>query len=180
MTSLRETSHLDGDVVEIGTYKGGSASLILTYLRTIQDKRKVYFLDTYAGFTYDAALKSADSWWANSHDDTSMGLVNQVLGPIGHPYELVRTNVCDDPVPAAIQKISMINIDVDLYEAVKAALVKFAPLVQTHGFIVCEDYGHTPRLIGAALAVEEFLDEGARADFIKIYMESGQLLLIKK
>ena len=48
-----------------------------------------------------------------------------------------------------------------------------------NGIIICEDYGHTPGLIGAQKATEEFLAENPDM-FIKIYLNSGQLFLIKK
>ncbi len=72
------------------------------------------------------------------------------------------------------------NIDVDLYEAVKAAkLTNVATRMVVGGIIIVEDPGHTPALIGSRLALHEFLDSLIAASFMHIYLESGQTFRIK-
>ena len=49
------------------------------------------------------------------------------------------------------------------------------------GIIIVRNPGITPVLIGARLALEEFMDEGSSSEFHKIYLpSSGQTYLIKK
>ena len=74
----------------------------------------------------------------------------------------------------------MCNIDVDIYDAVKSSLEKVSPLIVENGIIICEDFGHTPALGGANLSVREFLETDEGKKYIPIYMESGQMFLIKR
>ena len=46
------------------------------------------------------------------------------------------------------------------------------------GIIVVEDPGHTPQLVGARVALDEFLASKAASKFMPVYMESGQTFLI--
>ena len=48
----------------------------------------------------------------------------------------------------------------------------------TNGIIVVEDAGHTPMLIGAKIALEEFLELVGNDSYHSIQMESGQYVLI--
>lgn len=72
----------------------------------------------------------------------------------------------------------MVSIDVDMYEAVYEALIKVENKLVKNGIIVCEDYGHLPSLIGANAAVDVFLNK-TKTKFFKLYLNSGQLILIK-
>lgn len=82
-------------------------------------------------------------------------------------------------LPVKIQQIVIANVDVDLYEAVKAALFKVCHKIVRGGIIIVEDPGHTPLLIGARLALKEFMQSESGRQFMPIYMESGQTFLIK-
>ena len=70
------------------------------------------------------------------------------------------------------------NIDVDIYEAVLAGLQKVAPRMAPGGVMIVEDPGHTPLLIGAGVALNQFLKSPAAAGFLPVYMQSGQTFLI--
>jgi hypothetical protein len=50
-------------------------------------------------------------------------------------------------------KISLLHVDVDLYEATKAALDAFYPAVVRGGIIILDDYGAFP---GANKAIDEY------------------------
>ena len=75
--------------------------------------------------------------------------------------------------------VAVANIDVDLYEAVVASLQRIVPLTLPGSIIVLEDQGHTPPLGGAWLAVKEFLDAPAAANFTPVHLASGQMFLVR-
>ena len=176
--ALRATSSLLGDYVEIGTFQGASARAALNFMRRSDIKRRTFFLDTFEGFTYAEANKSSDGHWAGTHTETSVAIVREYLRDYPEA-ELVKINICADDLPSEINQIAVCNIDVDIYDAVKAALLRVKDKIVTNGIIIAEDYGHTPLLIGAQKAVIEFLEENPDL-FIPIYMGSGQIFLIKK
>ncbi len=176
--AIKASNTLEGDYVEIGTFKGDSASAALNYMKKTGINKRAYFIDTYEGFNYEQAFKSNDTFWKKGHTNTSYDNVKERLSKYDNA-NVVKGNIISDELPAEIEKICVANIDVDLYEAVKAALYKVKDKVVKNGIIIAEDYGHTPTLIGGQKAVDEFIEEN-KNDFIPLYMNSGQMFLIKK
>ena len=182
--AIQMTMSIEGDYVEIGVYKGSSAKIAYDYLNISEMTKKCYFLDTFCGFNYKKASESSDIFWNGTHDDADIEdvkqyLQNSIWDKKSH-FEIVKNNICQDNLDF-IEKISVCNIDVDLYEAVKAALIKSFPLVSKGGILIVQDPGKTPALIGARLALKEFTDEIGSDKFYEIYLpSSGQTYLIKK
>ena len=179
------TRNLDGAFVEVGTFRGSSGRLALRYMNTIGVERNCYFLDTFSGFDYLEAEKSADRLWAGTHRTEGMDAIEKRLQVYANEkrglfVKVVQANIISDPFPSEITSIALANIDVDLYEAVHAALEKLAPRILRNGIMIVEDAGHTPGLIGARIALNRFMKTDAGAAFLPIYMESGQTLLIRK
>ncbi len=166
--ALEVTRHLEGDYVEIGVYKGTSAFTALNYMALAGIRKHAWLLDTFNGFDYAQARCSSDAIWKDTHQlfgpEKTMRYVSETLDVAGHPYTLVRSNVCEEALPAGIGKISVANVDVDIYEATRDALLRVAPLMVPGGIIVCEDPPCTPMLYGAYVALREFLEmpEGRR------------------
>lgn len=179
--ALEATRNIPGDVVEIGCYRGSSGSVLLDYAQRAEIDRTFYFFDTFDGFDYDAARESSDAMWQGTHATEGHAVVRERLLDIGHPRtEVHPLNIISDDLPSTITQIAVANVDVDLYDAVAAGLVKVAPLVPPGGIIICEDAGHTPNLIGAALALKQFLETPAGTRFTCLFMASGQAFLVAR
>lgn len=179
--ALYNTRNLPGDVVEIGCYRGSSGSMMLDYAKAKGLPAKTFhFLDVFTGFDYEEALTSSDAAWANTHGTEGREVVEERLQERAgiNTVHVYKANVISDPLPQ-IESVTLCNIDVDLYEAVRAALFRFAPLITLGGIMICEDAGHTPSLIGARVALEEFLDAHAGKQFTPVHMPSGQVFLIR-
>jgi hypothetical protein len=175
------TREVEGDFLEIGVFTGSSAVTAMTHMRNRGLSRRCYLMDTFEGFTYAEAGASADGIWSGTHlmaANPQQALLHQRMREAGQDYRLVKGNICADPLPAEIEKLALVNVDVDLYEATLAGLVKTAPLVQPRGVIVCEDPASTPGLYGAFVALEEFLASPEGHKFVKIFMGT-QYFLIK-
>ncbi len=175
---ISQTRDIPGMYVEIGTYRGDSAQAALEYMRQARIEREAYFFDTYEGFSFDAAHMSTDVSWTGTHGDTSKDLVEQRLIRYKNA-NFIKANIIEDNLPLEINAIAVCNIDVDMYEAIEAALIKVSPMMSPGGVIMVEDFGHTPNLLGAQLAVHEFA-EAHRHEFLSIYGRGSQLLLIRK
>ncbi len=176
--AIKQTQDIEGDFVEIGTYQGASARAALNYMKRAGINRKAYFFDTYEGFTYEEAQNSEDTYWKNTHTETSLQTVKNFLSEYDNA-NCIKSNIIKDELPSEISKIAVANIDVDMYEAVKAALYKVKDRIVQYGIILAEDYGHTPFLLGANKAVSEFLEENPN-QFISIISSAGQMIMIKK
>ena len=185
--ALEQTKNLEGDYVEIGVYKGGSALTALNYMKYSKINRKSYFLDTFDGFNYDEATNSCETNWKkdnNSHIlfgvDNTIKYIQTILSREcpEQNFKLIQSNICSDELPSDIKNIVVCNIDVDIYDATKYALVKVAEKIVKGGIIIAEDPASTPGLIGAFYAMEQFLLTPTGKKFIKLHL-IGQYFLIK-
>jgi hypothetical protein len=121
--------------------------------------------------------------WSGSHATEGIAAVAQRLQRYALPGSglnvIVRPhNIIEQEIPRDIPLVAVANIDVDLYEAVLAALHKTAPRTTPGGIVIVEDPGHAPHLVGARVALDEFLASRAAAGFLPIYMESGQTFVV--
>jgi Macrocin-O-methyltransferase (TylF) len=180
--ALYRTRRLSGNVVEVGCFRGSSGSVMLDYAANKNlPPRHFWFFDVFQGFDYEEALVSSDVIWANSHATEGDAIVRQRLEQKAGANQVTvkKLNIITDELPDALGPIAVANIDVDLYEAVLAGLTRIAPLMQIGGIMICEDAGHTPALVGAALALEQFLDSELGAGFTPVHMTSGQTFLVR-
>jgi hypothetical protein len=179
------TSHVKGSFVEVGCYQGSSGGVALRYFKVRKIPRRCYFLDVFEGFNYPAAVESSDIVWKGSHQTSGLKAISRRLrayedAGVGLFVDVLKSNIVVDDLPATIGPVALANIDVDLFEAVYAALMKLAPLIASGGIIIVEDPGHTPWLIGARVALNDFMHTEWKDKFLSIYMESGQTFLFRK
>lgn len=186
--ALELTKNVEGDFVEIGVFRGGSAFTAMNFIREQNrvegiPSRKAWLIDTFDGFNYVEAKESADVFWAGTHGEGGPALVKKrisdLVSGLGVPFELVQSNICADDLPAGIRRISVANVDVDMYEATLAALSKCAEKLASGGIIICEDAASTPALYGAYLAMHEFLESESGKRFLPIF-KHGQYFLINR
>ncbi|MFO7608013.1 MAG: TylF/MycF/NovP-related O-methyltransferase [Candidatus Krumholzibacteriia bacterium] len=177
--ALAQTRDLPGAAVEIGVYRGASAELTLAYLERAGIVRHCWLLDLFEGFTYEEARTSADAFWAGQFSSTSLPGVAERLARFPNKT-LARCNIISDELPDGIDRIAVCNIDVDMYEAVIAALEKTADRMVPGGVILVEDQGHTPNIAGGFLAVRDFLAGPHGRRFLAWNLTSGQALLVRK
>lgn len=181
--ALEYTKDLEGDYVEIGVYKGGSAYTAMMYCQLNSINRKFYLFDTFDGFNYEESSESSDILWKGTHKlfgvNETIEYLNKTFSEFEGNYSLIPSNIINDQLPEEIKKISLANIDVDLYEATYTALEKVSKLMVKGGIIICEDPKSTPMLYGAYYAMEKFLSSDHGLDFKKIDM-IGQYFLIKQ
>ena len=177
--ALETTRNVPGAVVEFGCFRGSSTSVMLDYALSTGLQRDFHIFDIFDGFTYEEAKKSPDAMWQGTHKTEGYDVVRTRLESIGYPnLKVYKANVITAPLPPEITQIAVANVDVDLYEAVKAGLDKVADLIPPGGIIICEDAGHTPNLIGARLALQEFMQSPRGARFTQILLASGQAFLV--
>ena len=184
---LERTRNLPGSILEIGTFMGSSAGVMLRYLSGARIQKRVDLIDVFDGFVYDEAMASSDRHWAGSHETDGLARVAERLtqshfaGMPNPDFHLHELNIITQELPPEITHggLSLVNLDVDLYEAVKAGIEKSHPHLVPGGVLVVEDGGHTPLLTGARLALSDFLASTEAQGFQAIEMESGQVLLIK-
>jgi hypothetical protein len=165
---------LPGCVVECGVFKGASFFTWTKLMETFcpgDRYRKVYGFDHFEGLTdfneKDGAHvgeyfdKQVGGWKASAHHARVMThLVNDdtMMPGLGR-CELIEGNVLES-IPKFLAshpglRISLLYLDMDIYEPTKAALEAFYPLVVKGGVVALDEYGLQP-WEGESRAAEEY------------------------
>ncbi|MCX5816466.1 MAG: class I SAM-dependent methyltransferase [Proteobacteria bacterium] len=165
MDLFRKVSHLAGDIVECGVFKGVSLSRWIKFRALFNNpfSKKIIAFDVFGEFPeagYDLDKKKRDQF---INEAGSKGISKEKLIAIlkrlelYQNIELIKGNVLET-IPEYVEnnyhiKISLLHIDVDLYEPTKMALEVLYPHVVRGGIVILDDYGAFP---GANKAVDDF------------------------
>jgi O-methyltransferase len=166
-SAVTKTAKLDGDIAEVGVYKGGSAKLI-----SETTTKPVHLFDTFEGLPdvsqndnpeefrkgdYSASLESVKSYlrkYPNVH--FYVGFFPSTAGPVEN------------------KKFSFIHLDVDIYESTLSCLKFFYPRMASGGVIISHDY---PKSKGVQRAVDGFFED--KPEIVIELPACGQCLIVK-
>jgi len=104
--------------------------------------------------------------------DTGFDLehTNRVL-----PFELPeQTPEQTIPAHSPPAPIALLRLDTDWYESTKHEMVHLFPLLREGGVLIVDDYGHWQ---GARKAIDEYLAEHARREYLRRIDYTGRLLV---
>lgn len=149
---VKMVEDLNGDVIEVGTYGGGSARLMSLFLKK---NKLIYSFDTYEGLvdvddkdlTQDTSLKNGDFLQVYENVKNKFSDVNNVILKKGYFPE------CQDFEDSKL--FSLAHLDVDTYQSTLNCLDFLYPRMLKNGIIISHDFGNcsTP---GVGLAFREF------------------------
>lgn len=129
---------IDGNVAEVGVYKGGSAKLIC---EAVHGKKEIFLFDTFEGLPEVGADDNLRDFhkgkYAAYHDEVKNYLK---VYPNVHIFKGLfseNSNVIAD------KKFSFVNLDVDLYSSTLDCLNFFYPRMNKGGMIISHDYVDT-------------------------------------
>lgn len=162
---FRQTSGLPGDIVECGVFKGASL-MRWAKLRSLLENpwsRKIVAFDVFGRFpqpSYEPDHGVLDEFVAVAGD---MSIQREHLSALlaeqglDQNVQLVEGDILNT-VPQYLEahpalKISLLHIDVDLYESTHTCLVNLYPRLVRGGVAILDDYGAFP---GANKAIDEF------------------------
>jgi hypothetical protein len=141
----------EGDIAELGVYKGGTATLLATIARRLG--RTAYLLDTYEGF--DAAdLTGVDAGFSKGFTDTSLATVRALVGEENTRFVKGYFPQTASEIPEG-SRFCLVHIDCDLYAPLRSALEYFYPRMAPGGYLIIHDYSSL-HWGGAEKAVDEF------------------------
>jgi len=140
------TLDVEGDVVECGVFKGASLSRFAMFNKIHNQKKKVIGFDTFTTYPIvtdeDAPLRNH---FVKEAGDGIHDLVLKMYCDIRDlDVELVKGDICNT-VPKYISqhpkiKISLINMDCDVYEPTKIAMDYLIPRLSDGGIIIFDNY----------------------------------------
>jgi hypothetical protein len=180
---------IEGDIVECGVWKGGSAMLVAMMLRArgVTD-RTIYLYDTFAGMSEPTPKdvnmrgKGAQERWLslkretfNEWDYASLEEVRKNMASTEYPAEklvFVEGKV-EDTIPAVMpEKIALLRLDTDWYESTRQGMEHLFPRLVPGGILILDDYGHWK---GARDAVDEYLAQHNIRIFLNRIDYSGRI-----
>jgi hypothetical protein len=163
------SSGIDGDLVECGVWKGGSAMLMAyVLLEAGITNRKIFLYDTFEGMVAPGPkdgdfeknewnkMKSGSggsTWCFSSEEETRRNMQST-----GYPQEkvIIVKGKVEDTLPKTIpEKIALLRLDTDWYESTHHELVHLFPRLTSKGILIIDDYGAWQ---GARKAVDEYFD----------------------
>jgi O-methyltransferase len=151
---------VEGDIVECGVYRGGSASVLGWSMMQLRDgsPRRLWLFDSFAGFPKASDRDGAFSHSLEGRYVGSEELTRQLLARAGVPperYRIVAGRFEDTFANVQTPPVALLHVDCDFYEPVKLTLEKFFEHMTPGGFVVLNDYGIYK---GAHEATDEFLE----------------------
>lgn len=174
---IKNVQEKEGIVLEVGTWRGGSAMLMGHRLLDLNMSNKLYAMDTFSG-----VVKSSekDEYYKNSeHSDCNF---NEVFNEI-NSQNLSNIKLMEGVFPDALeknneilnQKILFAHIDVDTYKSAKDILDYIWQAMKSGGIIIFDDYGFH-QTNGIRECLDEFI---LKNKCYSHYLITGQFLLIK-
>ena len=168
-----ETKDIPGDIVECGVGTGGSIIFLKSLQREKKDNRKMWGFDSFEGFP-KGSDKDSEAFRVSgrpSYEKYSTldyvlnnckksGLSNDEIDSI----KFIKGWIPDSFYNYDNSSISLLNVDVDLYQSTKDCLNKFWQLMSPGGIVMLDEYNFSNDALkwpGAKIAVDEFCEENS-------------------
>jgi len=133
-----------GDIVECGTYNGGSAAVLGAAIRDYPNCRLLLH-DTFEGLPSPGARDGALAQEFKGNFKGSIEAVTEVLRKVGFPIEraVIRKGLFKDTFKEPYtERVAVLHIDADWYDSTLYALETFYPLIPQGGIVILDDFGH--------------------------------------
>ena len=170
--TLHQALHLEGDLVELGVFRGGAALVTATTMRERGDSRPLHLVDGFVGMP--RTTHGVDRLQEGDLASTSAEDVRAALASF--PWARVHEGL----IPGILtevdaERIAWAHIDVNIYTAVHDSLEWVYPRLVAGGTIIVDDYAF-PSCPGARRAVDEFFCTRPEAP---LCLPTGQCLVVK-
>jgi len=184
----KRTVDLPGSFVECGVFKGSSYTVFAMFRDLLEHSSSRHFIgfDTFARFpetdyVHDKSFRQAfvDAAGDQSISKEQMLAVLQQKR-IDHNIELIEGNIIKT-VPAYIEKhpelkISLLNLDTDIYEPAVTILKNLYPRIVEGGILILDDYGVAP---GETKAVDDYFRE-KKTPIRRFPFRAGPCFIVKE
>jgi O-methyltransferase len=168
----RQMRSVQGDIVEIGVWRGGTAALMAAAARD----KPIHLFDTFTGVA--KADKNYDTLYSGGeHADTERNLVDRLFESMDLRCTVSVGIFPEDTGSALPASICLAHIDVDTYASARDAFLAIWPSVRVNGVVVFDDYGFFG-CEGVAQVVNEINTNINDALFV--YNVNGHALMIKQ
>ncbi len=172
VTLLKQALTIDGDVVECGVYKGGTAAMIARVIAEDGGQKKLYLFDTFSGMP--KTDRERDLHKEGDFADTSAEEVERFVS--APEIAVIRKGFIPETFAGLeSRRFAFAHIDVDIFKSIIDSLEFIWPRLSSGGFIVFDDYGF-PSCPGAREAVDQFF---AKSTTHPLCLPTGQAVVFK-
>jgi hypothetical protein len=185
---IKQTQNLEGNIIELGSYKGGNAIMMGWFLKQINSNRKVFACDTFAGILDDDEFVN-NKIGKGLFSDTNFNFVLENIKKfkMDDNIELAKGKF-QDQLDKKFQnsKFSLVFIDCNIYSSAKFAIEFTYPRLINDGIMIFHCYGARKpgannndiinSVWGETMAVKDFLKnkiEEVKIDSIP-YIQKGK------
>jgi O-methyltransferase len=175
---VEQSQKLEGAILEVGVWRGGTGSLIATKANLCGISDNVYLCDTFTGVVKASGSDTAYSNGNGEHSDTSKKLVEKLISRLDLKNVQILQGIFPDDTSRFIKetKFRLAHIDVDIYQSAKDVLEWVWPKMVSGGIVVFDDYGFQG-LEGIVKLIDE---DKSRNDRIFIYNVNGHAIYVKQ
>lgn len=147
-SAIKSVQKINGDIAEVGTYKGGSSKIICE----AEKNKMIHLFDTFNGLP---APSKEDIYFTEGLLSASFAQVKNYLSKYHnvHLYSGIFPNSAD---PIKDKKFSFVNLDVDTYNSTLDCLKFFYPRMNKGGIIISHDYIN---IVSVMASVDEFFKD---------------------
>lgn len=170
--AVRETKGLSGDIVECGTFEGGTASLIWETLQAQKDIRQLFLMDSFRGMPPHRL--GVDKRWGGTFSNISLTEIRNRFSTCT-AVRIIDGNILDT-INEVSRPISMAHIDTDTYETTLAVTRHLWPLLEPGGLLLYDDYGFLPNCLPLKIAVDDFFEDINTSAFRFFLPSNGYLV----
>jgi hypothetical protein len=158
-----------GDVVECGVGRGGSFFLLGCFMLKLEHPGFLFGYDSFQGFPEPSAADASPrnprkgEWGDTSEGHVREHFVDAGIGSFFDRRCRLIPGFFDKTLagPVPFSQLSMLHLDVDLYDSYLAAGTILEPLVAENGIALFDEYNQ-PLWPGATKAVDEILSRSKR------------------
>ncbi len=173
---LEQCRNLEGDVLEVGVWRGGTGALLAAGARRLWgSSRTVFLADTFRGVV--KAGPKDDYYRGGEHADTSPEVVEGLLSGLGLTNAELLEGVFPDDTGHLVENRSFCfcHVDVDVYQSARDTVEWVWPRMPPGGVVVYDDYGFYGCEGVTALGREERL----RDDSLFVHNLNGHGIVVK-
>ena len=170
---FKKTEILEGNIVEVGVASGRAIAFLNNLSLQFGINKKIYGFDSFEGFSEPSKedgdfFKNNFSRYKESYAKFSINAVNRNLVDwCGSSDNVKNIKLCKGYIPESLSKydggkISLMNIDLDIYQPTLDSLRFFWPMLQKGGIMMLDEYdfgNDLEKWPGAKTAVDEFCEE---------------------
>lgn len=136
-----EVQHLEGDYIEIGSWRGGSGCIIAHKANKVSPGSSIYLCDTFTGVVKPG--KEDSTYQGGEHADTSQQLVLDLVQQLELKDVHVLKGIFPDETAHLLKsdRFKFCHIDVDVFEGAKSITEWIWDKLVVGGVIVYDDFG---------------------------------------